>query len=125
MGEVTSDLAKGNGVDGAHVHHMFAEAHDLDIEVFEDVIVCLPIVESKTAGGLIVAGVDDARQRVAKVVAAGPGRTMDNGVVMPNPVRVGDTVLHGKYASAGEPYRYKGKDYLLFKSRDLVGRLKT
>ena len=109
--------------DLALVKNVFPEAEDLDIEVFEDVCVCLPIMERKTSSGLILPD-DDARQRVAKVVAAGPGRTMDNGVVMPNPVKVGDTVLHGKYASAGEPYRYKGKDYLLFKSRDLVGRLK-
>lgn len=128
MGEVTSDLQKlkGNGAtDLGAVSFVFPEdqGHWNVVECFEDVCVCVAVEERQTQSGLILPSDDESRQKIAKVLAVGPGRTTEDGHFHPNPVKVGDIVLYGRYASAGEPFRYKGVDHLLFKARDLVGRL--
>ena len=89
-------------------------------DVLSDIIVVKPMEEVKSTGGLILPG-EEAKQRYGEVLAAGPGRTYENGVTVPNPVKAGDTVIFGKYASGGEPLRFKQQTYLLLRAGDCVG----
>ena len=68
--------------------------------------------EEKTASGLIIP--DTAKEKPQKgiVVAAGAGKKDE-----PLTVKVGDTVLYGKYA--GTEVSVEGKDYLIMRESDI------
>ena len=68
--------------------------------------------ETKTASGIIIP--DNAKEKPQKgtVVAAGKG-TKDEPIT----VKVGDTVLYGKYA--GTELKLDGKDYLIMRESDI------
>ncbi|MGY6649632.1 co-chaperone GroES [Wenyingzhuangia sp. IMCC45574] len=68
--------------------------------------------ETTTASGLIIP--DSAKEKPLKgtVVAVGNG-TSEN----PMTVKVGDTVLYGKYA--GTELAYEGTDYLIMRESDI------
>ena len=70
------------------------------------------VAEEKTAGGIIIP--DTAKEKPQKgfVVAVGPG--IDDQKMT---VKVGDTVLYGKYS--GTEITYEGKDYLIMKESDI------
>ena len=69
--------------------------------------------ETKTASGIIIP--DNAKEKPQKgnVVAVGPG-TKDEKVT----VKVGDTVLYGKYA--GTELKLDGTDYLIMRESDIL-----
>lgn len=68
--------------------------------------------ETKTASGIIIP--DNAKEKPQKgtVVATGKGSKDD-----PITVKVGDTVLYGKYA--GTELKLDGKDYLIMRESDI------
>ncbi len=68
--------------------------------------------EERTAGGIIIP--DTAKEKPQKgiVVATGKG-TKDEPIT----VKVGDTVLYGKYS--GTEIQYQGVDYLIMKESDI------
>ncbi len=74
--------------------------------------------EEKTVGGIVLASTAQEKPQTGKVVAVGPGRTLDNGELATVPVNVGDTVLFEKYA--GSEVKYDGQDYMIFSAKDLV-----
>ena len=69
--------------------------------------------ETKTSSGLYIP--DTAKEKPQKgiVIAAGPG-TKENPVTL----KVGDTVLYGKYA--GTELQHDGKDFLIMKENDIL-----
>ena len=95
---------------------------EFPVEVFSDICVCRQIIEVTSKGGLILPG-EEKKARVARVIAAGPGRTYENGVTVPNPVKVGDVVVFGKYASGGEPLWFRQQEFVLFRAGDIIGKL--
>jgi len=56
-----------------------------------------------------------------EVVAAGPGRTSDDGKQIPMEVKVGDKVLYGKYS--GTEVTIDGEEYLIMRESDLYAIL--
>ncbi|MCA6362553.1 MAG: co-chaperone GroES [Bacteroidetes bacterium] len=68
--------------------------------------------EEKTAGGIIIPDTAKEKPQRGKVVAAGPGKKDE-----PVTVKVGDTVLYGKYS--GTEIQIDGKDYLIMRESDI------
>ncbi|MFZ9846537.1 MAG: co-chaperone GroES [Flavobacteriales bacterium] len=68
--------------------------------------------ETKTAGGLYIPDTAKEKPQKGKVVAVGTGKKDE-----PLTVKVGDSVLYGKYA--GTEITVDGKDYLIMKEADL------
>jgi chaperonin GroES len=68
--------------------------------------------ETTTASGIIIP--DSAKEKPQKgtVIAAGPGKKDE-----PLTVKVGDTVLYGKYS--GTELAHEGKDFLIMKESDI------
>jgi chaperonin GroES len=68
--------------------------------------------ETTTASGIIIP--DSAKEKPQKgtVVAVGPGKKDE-----PLTVKVGDTVLYGKYS--GTELAHEGKDFLIMKESDI------
>ena len=55
--------------------------------------------EAQTSpGGIIIPDTAKEKPQKGTVVAAGPGRTTDEGKVIDLPVKVGDVVIYSKYA---------------------------
>jgi chaperonin GroES len=55
--------------------------------------------ETKTAGGIVLPGSAAEKPAQGEVLAVGPGKVMENGEKRPVDLKVGDTVVFGKYAS--------------------------
>lgn len=72
--------------------------------------------ETVTAGGLIIPDTAKEKQQQGVVIAVGSGKKDE-----PMEVKVGDTVLYGKYA--GTEVKYEGKDYLIVKQSDILAIL--
>ena len=75
--------------------------------------------ESKSAGGIILPDSAQEKPLSGKVLAVGPGKTLDSGTIARPEVKKGDTVLYGKYA--GTEVKVGGKDYVLLRSDDVLG----
>ena len=69
--------------------------------------------ESKTTSGIIIPDTAQEKPQKGMIVAVGKG-TKEN----PLSVKVGDSVLYGKYS--GTDLKYDGKDYLIMKESDIL-----
>ena len=75
--------------------------------------------ESSTSpGGIIIPDTAQEKPQQGAVVAAGPGRTTDDGTVIAMPVKVGQEVIYSKYA--GTEYAEGGTDYLIVRESDIL-----
>lgn len=86
----------------------------LNIKPLADRVLIEPApAETKTASGIIIP--DNAKEKPQKgtVVAAGKGIKDE-----PITVKIGDTVLYGKYA--GTELKLEGKDYLIMRESDIL-----
>jgi chaperonin GroES len=68
--------------------------------------------EQKTSGGIIIPDTAKEKPQKGTVVAIGNGKKDE-----PLTVKVGDTVLYGKYS--GTEISIEGKDYLIMKESDI------
>lgn len=85
----------------------------IKIQPLADRVLVAPLAaETTTASGLIIP--DSAKEKPSKgtVVAVGKG-TKDEAMT----VKVGDTVLYGKYA--GTELKLEGEDYLIMRESDI------
>tara|TARA_B100000945_G_scaffold288353_1_gene260647 strand:+ start:292 stop:597 length:306 start_codon:yes stop_codon:yes gene_type:complete len=86
----------------------------LNIKPLADRVLLEPMeAETKTASGIIIPDNAKEKPQKATVVAVGSG-TKDN----PMTVKVGDTVLYGKYS--GTELKFEGKDYLIMSEKDIL-----
>ena len=86
----------------------------LNIKPLADRVLLEPMeAETKTASGIIIPDNAKEKPQQATVVAVGIG-TKDN----PMTVKVGDTVLYGKYS--GTELKFEGKDYLIMSEKDIL-----
>jgi chaperonin GroES len=68
--------------------------------------------EEKTAFGIIIPDTAKEKPQKGTVVAVGPGKKDE-----PVTVKVGDTVLYGKYS--GTELTVEGKEYLIMRESDI------
>ena len=73
--------------------------------------------ETKTQSGLFIP--DNAKEKPmqGKVIAVGAGKKNEKGETIATEVKVGDTVLYGKYS--GTEVTAEGKSYLIVKESDI------
>ena len=71
-----------------------------------------------TAGGIVLPDTAKERPQEGKVIAVGPGRTLDNGEKVPVSVREGDTVIYSKYG--GTEIKLDGTEYLILDESSLL-----
>ena len=81
--------------------------------LFDAVIVKPKEEEDTTYGSIVVPDMGKEKNQHAVVVAVGPG-TKDE----PLTVKVGDTVLYGKYA--GTELKLEGTEYLMMRESDIL-----
>ena len=92
------------------------------IKPLDDRIVVEPLeAEEKTAGGILLP--DSAKQKPQRgvVVAAGPGKLLDNGTRAALAVAKGDEVLYGKYA--GSDVKIGSKEVKILRESDILAKI--
>ncbi len=87
---------------------------NLTIKPLADRVIVEPAAaETKTASGIIIPDTAQEKPQKGTVVAVGNGNKDE-----PMTVRVGDTVLYGKYA--GTEFKYEGSDFLIMRESDIL-----
>lgn len=74
--------------------------------------------ETKTLGGIILPDSAQEKPTEAEIIAVGPGKTLDNGKVVPVDVKVGDRVIYAKYG--GTEIKLGGEDYVILRQDDIL-----
>jgi len=74
-------------------------------------------------GGIIIPDTAKEKPQEAKVLAVGPGRVTEDGKLQPIEVKVGDTVVFGKYS--GTEVKIDGDDLLIIREDDVLGVLES
>lgn len=75
--------------------------------------------EEKTAGGIIIPDSAKEKPQKGEIVAAGKGKTTDDGKKIPLEVKIGDKVLFSKYA--GTELKLDGQEFLMMTEEDVLG----
>jgi len=73
----------------------------------------------KTKGGIIIPDTAKEKPQQGKVIAVGKGKVNDEGKLTPLDVKVGDTILFGKYS--GSEIKLDGEEHLIMREEDILG----
>lgn len=74
--------------------------------------------EQKMKGGIILPDSAKKKQESARVVAIGSGKKLDDGKIIPVPVKVGDIILMDKYSS--QEVTVGDEEYMILKADDII-----
>ncbi len=90
----------------------------MKIKPLADRVVVKPApAEEKTASGIIIPDTAKEKPMMGEIVAAGKGKTSDDGKFVTMELKVGDKVLYGKYS--GTEVTIEGEDYLIMRESDV------
>ncbi|MBC7476412.1 MAG: co-chaperone GroES [Candidatus Sericytochromatia bacterium] len=84
----------------------------------DKVVVKILDSEEKTKGGIFLPDTAKEKPQQAKVIAVGPGKTLDDGKKSPLDVKEGDIVLFAKYS--GTEVKIDGVEYLVISEKDIL-----
>lgn len=80
------------------------------LEIFEE--------EVTTASGLVLPDSAKEKPQLARVLAVGDGKLLDNGDRLPVEVSIGDQVVFEQYA--GTEIKFEGNEYLIIKDTEII-----
>ncbi|MGD8631052.1 MAG: co-chaperone GroES [Gammaproteobacteria bacterium] len=75
--------------------------------------------ETTSAGGIVIPDTAAEKPMRGEIIAVGKGKRLDSGEVVALDVKVGDTVLFGKYS--GTEVKVNGEDLLVMREEDIMG----
>ncbi len=92
----------------------------MNIRPLHDRVVVKRMEEERTsAGGIVIPDSATEKPSRGEILAVGNGKVADNGYVRALDVKVGDTVLFGKYA--GTEVKVEGQEVLIMREDDIMG----
>jgi len=98
------------------------EAAQLTLKPLDDRVVVEPLeAEEKTAGGILLPDTAKQKPQQGKVLAVGPGKLSEKGDRLVLGVKVGDTVLYGKYS--GSDVEVNGKELKILRETDILAKV--
>ncbi|MDD3488071.1 MAG: co-chaperone GroES [Candidatus Pacebacteria bacterium] len=86
--------------------------------LFNNIFVEAVNEEKTTKGGIFIPESAEEKPGVGKVIAVGPGKTNNEGKLIPLNIKVGDKVLFTKYAP--NEIKIDEKEYLVIKEDDVL-----
>ena len=90
------------------------------LKPLDDRIVVQPKqAEERTASGIYLPESAKEKPQTGTVIAAGPGKLTDDGNRAAMSVKVGDTVLYGKYS--GTEVEVDGDELMIIRESELLG----
>jgi len=75
--------------------------------------------EEKSAGGILLPDSAQEKPQIGKIVAAGPGKLLDDGKRAQMSVKKKDKVLYAKYS--GSDVEVDGEKYVILRESDVLG----
>lgn len=94
----------------------------MKVRPLHDRILVQRIEESEQViGGIIIPDTAKEKPQQGRVIAAGNGKTKDDGTRIPLDVKPGDTVLFGKYS--GQEIKLDGEEYLIMREDEVLAVL--
>lgn len=77
--------------------------------------------EQKSAGGIVIPDTAAEKPQRGEVVAVGAGKPLDNGEVRTPSIKVGDTVMFGKFS--GTEIKVDGDELVVMREDDILAVL--
>lgn len=95
----------------------------LSMKPLSDRVIVKPSpAEEVTKGGIFLPDTAQEKPQKGEIVAVGAGKIAEeSGKVIPMSVKVGDTVLYGKYS--GTEIKFDGEEYLIMRESDIFAIL--
>jgi chaperonin GroES len=91
----------------------------MNVRPLHDRIIVQRIEEGEQMiGGIIVPDTAKEKPQQGKVIAAGNGKTKDDGNRLPLDVKAGDLILFGKYS--GQEIKLEGEEYLIMREDEVL-----
>lgn len=92
----------------------------MKVRPLHDRVLIKRIEEQETVrGGIIIPDSAKEKPQEAEVVAAGTGKRLENGTVVPLEVKAGDRILFGKYS--GTEIKLDGQEFLILREDEILG----
>lgn len=93
-----------------------------NLRPLDDRIVVKPLeAEQMTAGGIVLPDTAKEKPQRGTVVAAGPGKLLENGERGAMSVAIGDEVIYGKYS--GSDIEVAGEEYKILRESDVLAKI--
>lgn len=94
------------------------EKTTMNLTPLHDRVIVRPApAEETTKGGLIIPDTAKEKPQRGEVIAIGTGKVTDDGKTTPLVVKIGDSILYGKYS--GTEVSIDGNDYLIMRESDI------
>ena len=90
--------------------------------LYDRIIVKSSAPEEVTKGGIIIPDTAKEKPMQGTVLAVGTGKVAEDGKIIPLQVKVGDTVIYGKYS--GTEIAIEGEDVLMMRESDVFAIVK-
>jgi len=92
----------------------------MNIRPLQDRVILKRMEEETTSlGGIVIPDSAAEKPSRGEIIAAGKGKRLESGDIVPLDVKVGDTVLFGKYS--GTEVKVDGEDLLVMREDDIMG----
>ena len=96
----------------------------MQIRPLYDRLVIRRIEQQETLqNGIIIPDTAKEKPQEGEVMAAGRGKRLEDGSVVPLDVKVGDRILFGKYS--GSDIKIEGEEYLILREDEVLGVLEN
>lgn len=96
----------------------------MNIRPLHDRVVVRRVEDERTSpGGIVIPDSATEKPMQGEIVAAGNGKVLDNGEQRGLDVKVGDTVLFGKYS--GTEVKIDGEELLVMREDDIMGVIES
>ena len=91
----------------------------MNVRPLHDRIIVQRIEEGEQkVGGIIIPDSAKEKPQQGKVIAAGSGKSKDDGKRVPLDVKAGDLILFGKYS--GQEIKLDGEEYLIMREDEVL-----
>ena len=99
---------------------MVETAAKIKIQPLGDRVIVKPLEAKEVRkGGIIIPDTVKEKPQEGEIVAAGKGKTAEDGKLVAMELKVGDKVLYGKYS--GTEIKINDEDYLIMREEDVLG----
>jgi chaperonin GroES len=100
-------------------YHLHLKGVKMNLKPIHDrIVIRLAEAETQTKSGIFIPDAAAEKPSQGEVVAAGPGRTTEDGQLVPNAVKQGDRVLFGKHAAT--PIKVDGEELHILREDDVL-----
>ena len=96
--------------------------HSMNVRPLHDRLIVQRLEEGEQkVGGIIIPDTAKEKPQQGKVIAAGNGKSKDDGKRIPLDVKAGDKILFGKYS--GQEIKLDGEEYLIMREDEVLAVL--